>query len=315
MTPRKAKPVELSAGGGLWIRVAANLSRRKVTWRLFAACLGTFPVPEGAPRSLYQKAAIGFLVELWGNIAEHTADGSIAALPDAQLEQWAGWDGTPGQFAAWLRAAHLDTSTGKCREWDECAGALQTRRQADAERKRNQREREKLERDAKQLTEVDVGESAHSSTSNEGPKTEAVDLDIGALAQRLTVAANQGMSENPLIGDMFNPIVSTRGDGLETVEAFNLEGLTDWTLVARIIYTLAKKYKPQKRGDHIRSLTFFRERTITVYRQHLEREAAASTDAPGEVSIDRGPYRADTRTKSARSGAGALAAADSVGLK
>src|SRR5262249_32418763 len=141
--PNAAKsPRTTGASAGLWIRVSANLSRRKVTWRLTDALLAKFPVPEGAPRSLMQKAAMGYLMELWGNIAEHTVDGSIAALPDAQLEQWAGWDGEPGAFACWLRdghngaKGHLDAETGKVSEWDDFAGALQNKRADDAERQR-----------------------------------------------------------------------------------------------------------------------------------------------------------------------------------
>lgn len=315
MTGRK-KETPATTPGGLWIRVAANLARRKVTGRLWAECLAAFPVPDGAPRSLYQKAAVGFLVELWGNIAEHTADGTIAELPDPLLEQWAGWDGTPGVFAKWLRSKHLDNETGKCREWDEMQGVLQVRREADATRQRRKRELDKIEREG--LEEIDLGEPAQvarSSPSNEGEKTEGRALDLGYLAQKLTVAANAGMMANDAIGQAFNPIISTRGDGLETVEALARDGVTDWTLAARIVYTIAKYYKPEKRGDYIRSLTFFKARTSTLYRRHMEKLAAEAAGSPGEVSIDSKPGRPTAVAKAARTGAGALAAAKSAGLE
>lgn len=298
--------------GGLWIRVVANLSRRKVTWRLVEACLATFPVPEGAPRSLYQKAAIGFLVTFWGNIAEHTVDGHVVDLPDGQLEQWAEWDGTPGAFANWFRVYHLDPETGKCREWDELQGVLQTRREADAERQRRKRELDRLANGP--IEEIDLGDVAQSSTSIEGGKRASVPADAGHIAAALTIAANRGMQDNPKIGNTYNPIIATRGDGLETVEAFIAEGVTDWRLVSSIIYTIAKAYPPKKAGDYIRSLTFFRERTITVYNRHMAKLAAAGAGAPGEVSIDSTGARPTAQTKAIRTGAGAHAAAKSAGL-
>lgn len=311
--PRNPEPAA-PAAGGLWIRVAANLARRKVTGRLWASCLASFPVPDGAPRSLYQKAAVGFLVELWGNIAEHTTDGVIVDLPDQLLEQWAGWDGEPLAFARWLRAAHLDNETGKCREWDEMQGVLQTRREADAERQRRKRALDKLAN--RPIDEVDLGDGsavAHSSTSTEGEKRARPTVDAAFIAQQLCIAANRGMNDNPAIGDAYNPILATRGDSLETVEAFVSEGLDDWTMVGRIVYTIAKHYKPEKRGDYVRSLTFFKNRTVLVYKRHVAKVAAGAGDAPGEVSIESGG-RPTAVTKAARTGSGAMAAARAAGL-
>jgi hypothetical protein len=71
--------------------------------------------------------AVGHLVILWGNVSVHADNGFVRDYPDAQLEKWAEWTGTRGEFAAWLREHHLDED-GRIRDWDEYAGALEARR-------------------------------------------------------------------------------------------------------------------------------------------------------------------------------------------
>lgn len=307
MSGRPKSEPKAAPNGGLWIRVVANLSTRNVTWKMVEGCLAGLPIPPGVPRSIYQKAAMGYLVAFWGNIAEHSTDGVVVHLPDRQLEQWAEWDGETGIFARWFRDKHLDPETGKCREWDDMQGALEKRREADAVRQRRKRELDRVANGA--IDEIDLGGGPRAAASME--RTERPVVDAAFMAQKLCIAANRGMNDNPAIGAAYNPIIATRGDSLETVEAFVSAGLTDWKLVTSILYTIAKQYKPQKNGDHIRTLVFFRERTITVYNRHMAKLAATSGDSPAEVSVDTKPT---AQSKAARSGAGALAAARSVGL-
>lgn len=114
-----------------WIRVEAGIARRKVTYRLTEALMADDVRADlGADVSAYviRAAAIGFLVSLWGAVAEHSANGAIADVPDLLLEEWAGWHGTPRAFARWVRAHHVDAD-GRLRDWDETNGPLDTRRE------------------------------------------------------------------------------------------------------------------------------------------------------------------------------------------
>lgn len=333
-TPTVNPIVSGGAGAGLWIRVSANLSRRKVTWRLTESCLAMFPVPAGAPRSLMQKAAMGFLQELWGNIAEHTIDGVIAHLPDAQLEQWAGWDGEPGVFAKWLRASHIDADTGCVREWNDFAGALQSKRQNDAQRQRDKRERDKAARSALeagrvQQTELGVqksdgaprgaGPPARVETASPYRLTLTAD-DVTDIAREMTIALNKGMNENARMNGMYNPVHAGRGDSLEFVTYLASEGVTDFDLVGRCVYTIAKTYEPTKAGDQIGSLKFCQEKALAMVRRAVARAQAEKAGPIEEVSAPRGKSgkhidsTLNSTSRGARSAAGALVAAGAVGL-
>lgn len=87
-----------------------------------------------------KAAAIGHLVMFWGQLSALGVDGSIADVSDAQIEDWAGWVGKRGKFAAFVRARHTDAE-GRVNDWDEYHGVLEHRRAADAARQRERRER------------------------------------------------------------------------------------------------------------------------------------------------------------------------------
>lgn len=309
------------AVGGLWIRLAVNIGRRKVTYRVLTAVIDATPGAEGVPLAIKRAAAVGLLAMLWSGIAEHTTDGVIAGLPDALLEDWAGWTGAgveSGAFARWIRTYHLGPD-GKVRDWDDFAGALQTRRSADADR---QREKRRRDRQARESAERDAAARTTAPPREVPPATTGADdatpyrhppVAPGTIARNLTIAANKGMEANDKIGGRYNPIVSTRADALAVVEEMFGCGVTDWELMGRIIYTIAKAYTPIKTGDAIGSLTYFKARAIVAYHREQERAAAGASAAPGEVSLDAS-RPATANAKRQRTGAGALAAADAMGL-
>ena len=105
-----------------WIRVHSNVRSLTVVWRA-VECLGLPP-----------DSAVGLLVILWGQVAQHSENGRIDNVPDAQLEGWVGWSGEPGKFARFIREKHI--TDGRIREWDDYAGKLEERREKDRERKR-----------------------------------------------------------------------------------------------------------------------------------------------------------------------------------
>lgn len=117
----------MSAGKALWIRVEAHELDSLRVARL-AAALRIKPVQ-----------ALGHLVALAGNVAEHTPGGHIADVPEAALEQWSGWSGKVGVFAAAARKHLEDPATGQLGNWEDTMGNLVERRERDAERMRLKR--------------------------------------------------------------------------------------------------------------------------------------------------------------------------------
>jgi hypothetical protein len=305
---------------GLWIRVAANLRDRKVTWRLVEMMRVSHPavVSLGAalPNDLLRTSAEGLLLNLWGKIAEHTTDGVITEIPPAQLEDWAGWGGTPGAFAAWVMAAHFDREKGTVREWEECAGALQSKRANDAERQRRRRERER-DRLAREAAE-EAARAAGGASAGSG--TNPVEsINRAALALQLVVAANRGMADNDALGGAAMPIHANRGDSLEIVDHFLASGIgpDDFAILSRLVYTVAKKYMPAKRGDQIRSLNYFRDSVLDLWHRH--KAAEAERLAPAIADVDTVPLTGarrstDQRARTQRAAAGAFVAGEAVGL-
>lgn len=86
--------------------------------------------------------AVGLVTLLYGRALRKAPDGNVAAVPDGALEQWASWEGEPGIFAAAFRRYFTDA--GQILTWEEVAGRLLKYREKDAERKRLERERNKL---------------------------------------------------------------------------------------------------------------------------------------------------------------------------
>lgn len=109
-----------------WIRVHAALKQKPVIGRAADAL------------DVSWHEAIGFMVCFWGGVAMYARNGDLSEISDRQIETWAEWPGLgyrgrkrkPGQFAAFIRAWHLDAD-GRVREWDRYAGRLEDRRERD----------------------------------------------------------------------------------------------------------------------------------------------------------------------------------------
>src|SRR5687768_12155558 len=106
----------------LWIRVDACASRDPKVAEL-ADRLGV-SIPT----------TLGHLVMLWGVMAEHTPDGNLGGVGVNALEQWSGWPGKRGKFAA---AFHeIFVTDGVVGGWEKRQGALISRMERDRARKR-----------------------------------------------------------------------------------------------------------------------------------------------------------------------------------
>jgi hypothetical protein len=78
------------------------------------------------------------LIRTWERFLKHQSDGRPTGCPADVLEEWAGWRGTRGEFAAAF-AAHWvvrDSEGPVLRGWHERYGKLARKRAQDAERKR-----------------------------------------------------------------------------------------------------------------------------------------------------------------------------------
>jgi hypothetical protein len=82
---------------------------------------------------LHPKHALGLYVSLLEGFGQYRPDGRLTAVPDAQVEAWAGWDGPPGAFAAALRARCQDDD-GELRGWRKRQGKLLERQERERAR-------------------------------------------------------------------------------------------------------------------------------------------------------------------------------------
>ena len=75
------------------------------------ALIGSKPVVFRAMEQLRigRAAAVGHLVMFWGSASMHLDDGVVSRATDAQLDEWGGWTGKRGAFAAFVRGVHVDS--------------------------------------------------------------------------------------------------------------------------------------------------------------------------------------------------------------
>ena len=107
----------------LWIRMEAD-EVRSVRIASLANAL-----------SVTQVHALGYFAAFNGAIARQCPDGNLQAVPDRLLEQWAEWDGEPGQFAQAARVVLLDSDC-QVKGWAKAMGKLVQDRAKDRERKK-----------------------------------------------------------------------------------------------------------------------------------------------------------------------------------
>lgn len=100
-----------------WIRVEGSIGDSPKV-RRFAAALNLSPV-----------AAIGHLILLWGQVADHAPTGDLSAVPDELIEKWAEWVSRRGRFAKDYRS-HF-APTGQINDWEYHQGALVRKRERD----------------------------------------------------------------------------------------------------------------------------------------------------------------------------------------
>lgn len=109
-----------------WIRIATKMKSDPRMGAIASAC--RVRVPE----------AVGLVCCVLMEFPDHVRDGDVAHVDNVVLEQWAGWGGKGGEFAAAFRR-HLCDDAGVVRSWEKHNGAALRKAETDIERKRSMR--------------------------------------------------------------------------------------------------------------------------------------------------------------------------------
>lgn len=263
----------------LWIRVDANLRRRAVVGRAVEA-LG-----------ISSHEAMGMLVELWGNVAQHAERGHVGDVPDTLLEEWCGWRGKRGKCAAFLRAHHIDRS-GVIHEWMEYNGKLEERRQRDRERKRP-REARIAETDTNSAGipqeirtpsdgrpadfHLHVNGNGNGNGNENGKAVSTTAATAGEYYGRCVHELGVGMRAHPEIGARFKAVnASTQLDAVRWFE----DGIPlDVALTA--IRKCCAAYRPSSRRRQISSLRYCDGAVRERWAEITSNGVTSAADVPG----------------------------------
>lgn len=143
-----------------WVAIDVHIGGDAVTHRLAAAF--RLRVPEAA----------GLLALVFGGMAQHAQDGSLAEVTDSQIESWALWHGKRGAFAAFFRAQLCDDD-GTVRAWETYNGAAIREANASRERMREYRARRRREKEERERLESEIraARTAHETANGTGDGT------------------------------------------------------------------------------------------------------------------------------------------------
>lgn len=84
--------------------------------------------------------ALGHLVSFWLEAIDFAQDGSVSKFKPATLAEWAMWDEDPDTFVSAMQAAGFIDEDGLIHDWDEYAGRLLEKRNANKARAKRWRE-------------------------------------------------------------------------------------------------------------------------------------------------------------------------------
>lgn len=123
-----------------YVQVDANL-RRDPDFLAFAAHLR--PHMPAQHVGAWKLVAHSQVITVWGEFLEHCPSGCPRDVTRDTIEEWAGWEGTPGAFVDAFMA-HLCTGDGdecRIRGWAVRYGKLAAKRAQTTQRQRNRRAR------------------------------------------------------------------------------------------------------------------------------------------------------------------------------
>lgn len=117
-------------------------------------------------------------------------------------------------------------------------------------------------------------------------------LDDRARSLELTIALNQGLADNPLVGEHPHPVLANSAASLEAAKAIADMGIHhDWA--KRAAYTIGRRFAPERPGQTIGSLAYLPPRLEKPWAQRAAKDAAAAAERPQELGNgDRSPTTA-----------------------
>jgi hypothetical protein len=261
-----------------WIRVHANLVDKPIIDRAVDAL------------DVSEHEAIGLMVTFWGSVSQNVIGGHLSDVSDRQIERWARWHGRRGRFANFIRTAHLDDD-GRVNEWDEYAGALESRRAKERERLRNKRhpvaQHVRNNRgDVAQRTHQTVNGVApllqparavrNETIRNEEPAVAVAAIDF---ARALAIAANRGLAEHATRPQPIPRVMPDAGRSLQAAEDLIAGGVSIEFATAEV-YRLANEHDAD---GLITSLKYFVAPTLRAWQRR-----AAKSDSDDWIPPSRG---------------------------
>lgn len=134
-------------------------------------------------------------------------------------------------------------------------------------------------------TTIEVGQEEGGPTHNldtytpEYLDTQVVGVTPAKLSNALIIRLNQGMKDNPAIGERLTPVPHGHGNSLEAAEKIASAGV-DPEFAASYVYTAALRYKPSGRNRQINSLAYCADGLITEWERHQASARANGTSRP-----------------------------------
>lgn len=161
--------------------------------------------------------------------------------------------------------------------------------------------REEQSKKAGQSQDIgDVSEDKPTASSSATASTSALKEVVGAVARELeaiepqgtasfsrllVTRCNQGMLDNPRIGNALNPVPHGHGKSLSAAEDIAKAGV-DPNFAADYVYAAAKAFTPDKRSRQIRSVGYFADAVIDAWERSQATAEARDTSRPVSQSTD-----------------------------
>lgn len=122
------------------------------------------------------------------------------------------------------------------------------------------------------------------SDGDDGEKKKVLD-DLSrelSFAQSLVIALNQGMMDNPLIGERHMPVYSGHPPSVQAAKEIMQEGV-DIEFAKGVVYEIAKSFKPETHGKQISSLVYCANGVKRRWKQHQTTLSANASQRPAKA--------------------------------
>lgn len=161
---------------------------------------------------------------------------------------------------------------------------------ADAERIREKRERGEYDsrgpvEGATSATRSNVALEVDVEVETETTKTSS--SSARELSRLLITRCNQGMEDNPRIGQRYTPIAHGHGKSLSAAESIAQAGV-DPEFAASVVYGIALSYEPAGRNKQISTLGYCTSAVLEQWEQWQARQSANGASRPAVIKPDSG---------------------------